>query len=142
MGMLNKLFGKGDDYPPLPQDGEAMAKLDGIHEELESLAHKVHERLEIVPAEHEAFVFLGKPPKRFGIAWIHDGNVMSLKEMIEENHLTPAAVERLIDELREAYTHASDAQRYTTHIGEKDVVVTPSKGLEHEVHDILQAQLH
>ena len=95
-----------------------------------------------MPADREAFIFLGKPPKRFGIAWIHDGSVVSLKEMIEENNLTPASVEQLIDRLREAYDHASSAQRYSTQIGDKDVVVTPSAGLEHEVHEILEEKLH
>lgn len=142
MGMLDKLFGRGEHYPPLPRDAEAMARLDGIHGELEALTRKVHDRLEIVPAENEAFIFLGKPPKRFGIAWIHDGNLSSLQEMIEENHLSSTAVEQLLEELRQAYTHASDAPRYTTHVGDAEVIVTPSAGLEHEVHEILEQKLH
>ncbi len=142
MGMLDKLFGRGETYPPLPADNQAMSKLDEVHTELESLTRRVRDHLEIVPAEHAAYVFMGKPPKRFGIAWIHDGRVSSLKELIEENQLTPVMVEQLIDELREAYTHASDAPRYTTHIGDKDVVVIPSEGLEHEVHDILEQTIH
>jgi hypothetical protein len=142
MGMLNKLFGRGEDYPPLPSDNQAMTRLDEVHAELESLTTRVRDHLEIVPAEHEAFVFMGKPPKRFGIAWIHDGRVSSLKELIDENQLTPAMVEQLIDELRQAYAHASDAPRYTAHIGDKEVVVIPSDGLEHEVHDILEHTIH
>jgi hypothetical protein len=142
MGMLDRLFSRGKEYPPLPQDNLATAKLDEIHEALESLTHRVRDHLEIVPAEHEAYVFLGKPPKHFGIAWIHDGKVSSLKELIEENQLKPAAVERLIDALRAAYTHANDAPRYSVHIGNKEVVVIPSEGLEHEVHEILERTVH
>ncbi len=142
MGMLDKLFGRGEVYPPLPSDTQAMARLDEVHAELESLTQRVRDHLEIVPAAHEAYVFMGKPPKRFGIAWIHDGKVSSLKELITENQLTPAMVEQLIEELRQAYTHARDAPRYTTHIGDKDVVVIPSEGLKHEVHDILEHTIH
>ncbi len=142
MGMLNKLFGRGEDYPPLPQDDQARAKLDEIHLELESLTNKVRDHLEVVPADHAAYIFLGKPPKHFGIAWIHDGKVSSLKELIDENQLTPVKVDQLLNDLREAYTHAIDAPRYTTHIGNKDVVVIPSAGLENEVYKILEQRLH
>jgi hypothetical protein len=142
MKMLDRLFGRGKDYPPLPQDSQATARLDEIHEELESLTHKVRDRLEIVPADHAAFIFLGKPPKRFGIAWIHDGKVSSLKELVDEHHLTPAGVDQLLNELGEAYTHATDAPRYCSHVGNKDVVVIPSKDLENEVQEILQHTIH
>lgn len=142
MGMLDKLFSQTEAYPPLPQDALAKAKLDVIRKELESLTHRVRERLEIVPADHAAFIFLGKPPKRFGIAWIHDGRISSLNELINENHLTPIKVDRLLDELRQAYTQASDAPRYSTQIGNKDVVVIPSEGLEHEVQNILKQSIH
>jgi len=132
MGLLDKLFGGGHDYPPLPENGLAMSRIDEIHNELETLTHKVRDPLEIVPAEHAAYVF----------AWIHDGKVTSLKEMIDENHLSPGMVEQLIEELREAYTHAQDAPRYSAHIGDKEVVVIPSEGLESEVHEILEHTVH
>jgi len=142
MGMLDKWFGGRPSYPVLPADNQAKAVLDECQNELEELTHRVRENMEIVPTEHAAYVFLGKPPKRFGIAWVHDGKVGSLKELAEENNLSPAKVDKLVDQLREAYEHASDAQRYTAHIGNKDVVVIPSTGLEHEVHDIIEGATH
>ncbi|MEJ2592750.1 MAG: hypothetical protein P8178_15395 [Candidatus Thiodiazotropha sp.] len=142
MGMLDKLFGGGHDYPPLPAENQAMKALDEVHDELEALTQRVREKLEIVPDEHAAFVFMGKPPKRFGIAWIHEGRVSSLKELAEENNLTPAMIDHLVDALREAYTHASEAPRYTTHIGRKDVVVIPSDSLKNEVHHIIEETIH
>ncbi len=142
MGMFNKLFGGSPDYPKLPTDNRAMSRLDEVHDELEALTHRVHENLEVVPAEHAAYVFLGKPPKRFGIAWIHDGKVSSLKELAEEHHLTPGMMDKLVDELGKAYTHASEAPRYTAQIGKKDVVVIPSDQLENEVQQILEATIH
>jgi len=142
MGMLSKLFGGSPDYPPLPTDNLATSRLDEIHDELEALTHRVREDLVVVPAEHAAYVFLGKPPKKFGIAWIHDGKVSSLKELSEEHHLTPGMMDKLVDELGKAYSHASEAPRYTAHIGKKDVVVIPSERLENEVHQILEATIH
>ena len=142
MGLLDKLFGRKVAYPPLPAGDEAMVKLDEIKASLEELAHKVSDHLEVVPAEHEAFVFLGKPPKSFGIAWIHDGKVTGLKEFAEEHEMSQVDVGKLIVRLGEAYQHASEAPRYSAEIGGKQMVIIPSKVLEQEVHQIMASTLH
>jgi hypothetical protein len=142
MGLLGKIFGSKVEYPPLPAGNEALVKLDEIKAPLAELAHKVSDHLEVVPAEHEAFVFLGKPPKSFGIAWIHDGKVTGLKEFAEEHHLSQIDMGKLIVRLGEAYQHASEAPRYSAEFGGKQMVVIPSKGLEQEMHQIMENTLH
>ncbi len=142
MGLLGNLFGSKVEYPQLPAGNAAMAKLDEIKAPLEELAHKVSDPLEVVPAEHEAFVFLGKPPKNFGIAWIHDGKVTGLKEFAEEHQLSQIEVGKLIVRLGEAYQHASEAPRYSAEFGGKQMVIIPSQGLEQEVHQIMTNSLH
>jgi hypothetical protein len=142
MGLLNRFFGSKVEYPPLPAGNEAMVTLDEIKASLEELAHKVSDHLEVVPADHEAFVFLGKPPKNFGMAWIHDGKVTGLKEFAEEHHLSQVEVGKLIVRLGEAYQHASETPRYSTEVGGKQMVVIPSKGLEQEMHQIMANTLH
>ncbi|PKO28934.1 MAG: hypothetical protein CVU36_14260 [Betaproteobacteria bacterium HGW-Betaproteobacteria-9] len=142
MGLLDKFFGSKVEYPPLPAGNEALAQLDEMKAPLEELAHKVHDHLEVVPAEHEAFVFLGKPPKNFGIAWLHDGKVTGLKEFAEEHHLSQVEMGKLIVKLGEAYQHASEAPRYLAEFGGKQMVVIPSQGLEQEMHQIMSNTLH
>jgi hypothetical protein len=142
MGLLDKFFGSKVKYPPLPPGNEALVKLDEVKAPLEELAHKVSDHLEVVPAEHEAFVFLGKPPDAFGIAWIHDGKVTSLKDMAKEHQLSAVQVGELIVQLGQAYKHASDAPRYSAEFGGKEMVVIPSKGLGQEVHQIMASTLH
>jgi hypothetical protein len=142
MGLLDKIFGSKVEYPPLPPDNEALAKLDEIKAPLEALALKVSDNLQVVPAEHEAFVFLGKPPKNFGIAWIHDGKVTGLKEFAEEHNLSQIEVGKLIVRLGEAYQHASETPRYSAEIGGKQMVIIPSKTLEQEMHQIMTNTLH
>ena len=142
MGLLDKFFGGKVDYPPLPAGNEALAQLDEMKAPLEELAHKVHDHLEVVPAEHEAFVFLGRPPSNFGIAWIHDGKVTGLKEFAEEHHLTQVEVGKMIVRLGEAYQHASETPRYSAEFGGKQMVVIPSKLLENEMHQIMANTLH
>ena len=137
MGLLDKLFGHKEAYPPLPTGSEVVDKLADVKAPLEELAHRVNDHLEVVPADHEAFVFLGKPPTRFGVAWIHDGKVTGLKEFADEHHLSQADVGKLIVRLGEAYQHASEAPRFSAEIGGKQMVVIPSRGLEQEVHQIM-----
>ncbi|MCO4813040.1 MAG: hypothetical protein KC572_15675 [Gammaproteobacteria bacterium] len=142
MGMFDKLFGGTQDYPPLPVDNEAMAKIDEVKAELEELAAKVNDHLEVVPADHEAYVYLGRPPKRFGIAWIHDGKLSGLKELVDDSHLSQAEAQKLIRALGTAYEHASDAPRYSAELAGKKVVVIPSRGLGEEVQEILEGAIH
>lgn len=142
MGLLDRFFGHKVEYPPLPAGSAAIEKIEEIKAPLEALAHKVSDRLQVVPAEHQAFVFLGKPPENFGIAWIHDGKVTSLKDIVNEHHLSHSKVEELIGQLAQAYQHASESPRYSAEIGGKQMVVIPSKGLEQEVHQIMSNTLH
>ncbi|HEY5642111.1 MAG TPA: hypothetical protein VIS31_04470 [Woeseiaceae bacterium] len=140
--MLDKLFGSKNDYPPLPADNDAAAKLAEVKAELEELAGRVSDHLEVVPAEHEAYVYLGRPPKRFGMAWIHDGKVSSLNELVGENKLSQQEAQKLVLELGHAYEHASDAPRYSAEVAGKTIVVIPSKGLGQEVHQIIEGAIH
>lgn len=142
MKLLDKLLGSKIKYPPLPAGNEALVALGEIKAPLEELAHKVSDHLEVVPAEHEAFVFLGKPPENFGIAWIHDGKVTGLKAFVEEHHLSQTKIEELIARLGEAYQHASETPRYSAEFGGKQMVIIPSKDLEQEMHQIMASTLH
>ena len=139
MGMLDRLFGRKPDYPRLPTDSPDRAHLETVRAPLDDLAHRVTDPMEVVAADDEAFVFLGKPPKRFGIAWLHDGKVVGVKEMIAVGHLTEADAGRMIGEIGNAYAAAGDAPRYLTEIGGRQVVVISSDDLEHRVHEIVES---
>jgi hypothetical protein len=140
--MLDRWLGGKNDYPPLPADNEARAKIDEIKPELEQLAGKVRDHLEIVPGEHEAYVYLGKPPKHFGIAWLHDGRVDGLNELVDQHKLSQSQVQTLVVALGDAYEHASDAPRYSTEVAGRTVTVIPSRGLGKEVHEIIEGAIH
>ena len=142
MGMLDKWFGGKNDYPPLPADNEASAKLDEVKPQLEELANRIHDHLEVVPGEHEAYVYLGKPPKRFGIAWLHDGKVDGLNELVDQHKLSQSQVQKLVGALGAAYEHASEAPRYSTEVAGKQITVIPSRGLGKEVHQIIESAIH
>jgi hypothetical protein len=141
MGILSNLLGTREDYPPLSADSYANARLEEVADQLKGLIAETSERLEIVPSEHAAYVFIGKPPKKFGLAWIHDGRTSNFKTLVEEHGVNPIRLERITDHLREAYQQSESTQRYTTSIADRDIIVTPSETLEKEVHEIIDEVL-
>ena len=142
MGLFDKLFGGHKDLPPLAADSEAQANIEDIRTQLEVLTGEIKDPMEVVPANNAAYVFIGKPPTKFGLAWIHDGEVSNFKKLAEEKNLSPPRLERLIEELRAAYKSTSDAPRFSTQISGREIVVTPSPDLQREVHKLIENVTH
>lgn len=138
MGMLDRWFGGKQAYPPLEADSDAQHYLDDISTELEGLARQVRGPIEVIPADHEAYVFIGKPPKEFGIAWIHDGQVSSFQKLVEEWQLSSEQRDEFIHELQDVYEHADGVRRYSAKVGGRKITVTPSPMLERAVHEVFE----
>jgi hypothetical protein len=138
MGLVDKLFGKKrTDHPPLDSDSPAAQRLAALGEPLGSLVKEVTEPVEVVMAEEAVYAFVGKPPKKFGVAWIRGDKVGNMKALVEEKNLSPIKVERLVDGLRDAYKRSGDAPRYIADVADDKVVVTLSEDLAREVHEII-----
>jgi len=142
MSLFGNLFSSKPDYPAIDPSSTAALRIAEVKNQLGELAGQVKDPLEVVPAEHAAYVFIGKPPKRFGLAWIHDGKISGLNTLVEEHGLKPLEVERLLDQLRGAYERNADVSRFCTTVQDRDVVVTPSARLEKEVHEIIDQVVH
>jgi hypothetical protein len=139
MGLLSGVLGTREEHPTLPEDSYAKQRIEGIREELQNLLDETKDRIEIVPAQHAAYVFIGKPPKTFGLAWIHDGQISNLAALAQERKINPIKRERIDDALRNAYKNSQSEQRYTLEFGEQSIVVTPSQSLEQEVHEVIES---
>lgn len=137
MSLFGNLFSSKPDYPAIDPASTAAARIAAVKAQLGELAGQVKDPLEVVPAKHAAYVFIGKPPKHFGLAWIHDGKINGLNKLVEEHGLKPLEVNKLVDQLREAYKRNADVSRYCTTVENRKVVVTPSPELEKEVHEII-----
>jgi len=141
MGLLEKLFSSKPDFPDIDPGSTAAMRVGRIERELSNLASEVRTRLEVVPMEPAAYVFIGKPPKEFGFAWIHDGKVSGLNTLVKEHGLKTSEVGDVVDQLRAAYEHNADVSRYTAKVQGVNVVVTPSDDLAKEVHEIIDGIL-
>ena len=137
MGFLSKILGGTPDYPQLQPEMPAAQQLKAVSANLKQLAGEVSEPMEVVPGESSAYVFIGKPPKRFGIAWIEDDQIKSFKSVVSEQKVSQQMLNKVSDELREAYKRHDDVSRYQTKVGDREIVVTPSETLKDEVHTIL-----
>lgn len=137
MGFFDKLFGGSKKYPALAPDTSAAKKLKSINDPLVKLSQDVSETIEVIPAEDSAFVFIGKPPKNFGMAWIEDGKLHSFKTLSEEKGVPQNKLLKLSESLANAYRKSDSHDRYSTTIGNRVVTVTPSQKLAKEVQQIL-----
>jgi hypothetical protein len=138
MGLLGKLFGGEPDRPPLDPTSPVASRLEKSKADLEELARKTQDKLEVVPGEKGLWVFVGKPPGAFGLVWFQDGKEGNLKLMMKEKGLTAAKVQTLSDHLRDAYVRHKDEPRFGWSLGGRQVIVTPSPRLEQEVVGIIQ----
>ena len=137
MGFIGKLFGGGKKYPTLAADTSAAKNLEAMRDPLEKLTEKVNDPMEVIPADDSAFVFIGNPPKNFGMAWVEEGEVHNFKTLSEEKGVPQKKLLKLVDSLAEAYKRCDIKSRYSTTIGGRVVTVTPSQDLAREVKNIL-----
>lgn len=138
MGLFDKLVGGGKEYPPLDASSAAAKSIAGVRQHLEDFARQVSDQLELVPADGTMYVFIGKPPKKFGIVWIQGGKVHNFKSLTAEKNLPATTFQILSDKLRDAYEKSGTTDKYSTNIGGRKVIVNPSDTLSKEVHDIIQ----
>ena len=142
MSLFGNLFSSKPDYPAVDPSSTAAARVAQVKAQLGELAGQVKAPLEVVPAEQAAYVFIGKPPKNFGLAWIHDGKISGLNKLVEEHGLKPLEMQKVVDQLRDAYQRNADVNRFCTTVEDREVVITPSKKLEQEVHEIIEKVVH
>jgi hypothetical protein len=139
MGILGKLFSGGEDYPALDSSTPAARQLESVRSPLEKLAGETGDPLEVVPAEDSVVIFIGKPPKKFGVAWIEDGDkIVNFKSLVDEKGLSPTSLENLSEKLRKAYIAHQDKPRYVTKISDREVVVIPSTSLMNNVKGVVE----
>ena len=139
MGFMDKLLGSSKEYPPLNKEDPAAQKLDALRQPVEKLVSEIKDPIEVVPGDETAFFFIGKPPKKFGVAWVgKDGKVVNFKSLVEEKGLSVISLEKLSDRLKQVYIEHQEEPRYSTTIKDKQVVVTPSETLKGDIRKVIE----
>jgi hypothetical protein len=137
MGFLGKLFGQGEAHPPLDAGSPAGQAIASHQKELEEIANKVRDPLEAVPGDRALYVFIGRPPDRFGIVWFHEGREDNLKNLMKTRGLAQREVQALSDAVRRAYVAAQGDPRFTHRAADKEITVRHSPALAEALAGIL-----
>ncbi len=137
MGLLGNIFGKDKGYPPLEPSNPAARNLEGQKSEVESFVGSVKDKLELIPTRETVYIFVGKPPSAFGVAWLEDGKVHNFKTLMSEKSLSPQSVQTLSDKLRDAYKKHQDEARFSAVIAGQRVTVTPSEAFASDVDQVI-----
>ncbi len=139
MGFLSNIFG-GDkkEYPVLDSSSPIAQRIEHFRGDLENFAKEISDPIEVIPTESTAYVFLGKPPKRFGIAWIKDGKINNFKTLSTEKGVSELKLQLLSEKLRTAYEKSEGANRFSSTIADHKIVVTSSESLENDLKAIIE----
>ena len=137
MGLLSGLLGHKEQHPPLDPQSMAARRLEQSRTSVESFAGKVKDRMELVPAADAVYVFIGKPPGTFGIAWIENGEEHNLKTLVQKQGLSQATVANISEALRSAYESHMNEARYQATVAGKTVTVIPSEELGSQIKRVI-----
>lgn len=141
MGFLDRMFAR-QSYPELDGTSLAADRIEKIRGQLESLSKKVHKPLEVIPEENGGYVFIGKPPKDFGVAWFEGAKLHNFKTLADEKGIGPQELQSLSERLRKIYEENLDDARYTAKIGKKNITVTPSDEFRNQVSEAIRQASH
>ena len=140
MGLFGKLFGaKEETFPALDPASPAAQNIKKFHAQFEALAKKVDDRYEVVPSANILYVFLGKPPGMFGIAWFLEGDATehNLKTLMAKKGLSVRKIDNVMGKLRTAYTESAAEPRFSVDIAGKNAFVVPSDAFAAKLYNIL-----
>lgn len=139
MGFLSNILGSKPDFPELDANHPAVGYLNTHAENIEKLIEQVSSPLEVVPTEETSYVFIGKPPKKFGIAWFDPkGPIVNFKTLVDQKGLMVPTLDRLSEKLKDAYIQHQAEPRFVTKIKSRDIVVTPSEDLIADVKKVIK----
>jgi len=142
MGILGRLFKKEEEHPVLDASSPAAGRIQEFKGELEQFIQKMHDRIQLVPAEDTVYIYVGKPPGMFGMAWFENGAEVNFKTLMTKvKGLSQRRVQHISLKLGEAYENHKEAPRYSVDISGKTLTVIPSDTLASEIKRIIKEGL-
>ncbi len=139
MGIFGKLFGGGKEYPAIDPASTGAQIIEKFRPQFESLVKKINDKYEAVPSRNALYIFLGNPPGMFGIVWFMEGDAEehNLKKLMSKKGLIQKKINLITEKLSEAYKETESEPRFSTLIGGKKVIVTPSDSFAGRLYTIL-----
>lgn len=137
MGLFGNLFGKKEELPPLDPSSQAAIRLNEFKSSLEPFVGKIHDKMEFVPSAKTVYVYIGKPPGMFGLAWFESGQEINFKTFTASKGLKQKQIQSIYGRLGEAYEASMATARFETVIAGKKVIVIPAEDLANKIDEIV-----
>lgn len=142
MGFLSNIFGKKEQYPALDSAAPSAECIKRFSPQLTELTGKVRDRIEVIPAEDNLYIYIGKPPGMFGMVWYENGKEVNFKSLAKDKGLPQSKVLTLSGKLGDIYARSTEYQRFTANIAGRDIIVTPSENFEKDISQVLNEIEH
>lgn len=125
MGLFDAFV--GPKHPELAADHPAAATVASLGDGFASFVASANDRMEAVVGDGStAYVFVGKPPKAFGLVWFEDGVRSDVRAEMEAHRMTRETASILVSGLGDVYTRHSAAERFAHKVAGHAVTITPS----------------
>jgi len=138
MGILGKFFGKETAYPEIDNSVPEYSIVQSYKKHLEKFVETVTSDMEVLPFDDKLFVFIGNPPRNFGLAWIKDTYIYNLKGIVKEKGISPSEFQKISDDLRDTYERRMGSlNKYSLPLPNAQVVINSSSELGEEISRIV-----
>ena len=143
MGLLGQLFGGGKpQHPPLEPSSDAANRLAPFAGQLQALAGQVRDNIEAVPERDALYVFVGRPPKEFGVVRYRADREENLIQLMRQRQLSPTRIQEVSDQARAAYVAEQQAPRFTHQAGKRALPVIDSEALGRKLDEVFEAAMN
>jgi len=140
MGFLDRIFGGGQpQFPALEPSSDAAARLAPFAGQLAALAGQVRDHVEAVPERDALYVFVGRPPKEFGVVRYRADGEENLIQLMRERKLPQSRIQEISDQARAAYVAEEQAPRFTHQAGKRALPVIDSETLGRKLDEVFAA---
>jgi hypothetical protein len=124
MGVLDRIFGGSTtQHPALDPASPVAVRLTPFTNQLEKIAGATRDGIEAVPQRDSLFVFVGHPPKAFGVVRYRAQGEDNLIQLMREAKLSMVQVQEISDQARSAYVEHQGAPRFTHQVGRRAIIV-------------------
>lgn len=150
MGFMDKLFGKGPQYPPLNESDPAGAEYKKAKDFIKKIvkeysqsqdvskSHRVGDKnwIEMVGAGNSCFLYIGTPPKVYAFAWKDGNGEFDFKDYVLSKKLEKPVIGGYLGGIGTFYEKYKSAPRYQADLEGTTVIVIDSKEMAEKLQQL------
>jgi hypothetical protein len=130
MGLLDGLFKA---KLPALDEGTAAAGAITANGAFQSFVKGAIDKMEVVPGAGAIYVYVGNPPKAFGLVWFENGERFDVRSLLGTGALAPESAAMLTRQIRAVYESHDAADRFGYEASSHKVTVTHSDEMYREL---------